>query len=184
VDEGQPIAEVFRRESGQVLATLIRFCGDFDLAEDAVQDTFLLALERWSRDGVPPNPGAWITAAAKHRAIDRIRREARRVDKEAMVSRVQSMPDDPAGLEDDQLRLIFTCCHPALAVEAQVALTLRTLAASPPTRSPVPSWCRSAPWRSGWCGRNARSEQRESRSGCHQLICSMSASTLFSPLST
>jgi len=127
VDEGQPIAEVFRRESGQVLATLIRFCGDFDLAEDAVQDTFLLALERWSRDGVPPNPGAWITAAAKHRAIDRIRREARRVDKEAMVSRVQSMPDDPAGLEDDQLRLIFTCCHPALALDARVALTLRTV---------------------------------------------------------
>ncbi len=127
MDDAQPIAEVFRRESGQVLATLIRFCRDFDLAEDAVQDTFLLALERWPAEGVPPNPGAWITTAAKRRAIDRIRREVRRVDKEAMVSRVQSMPDDPAGLEDDQLRLIFTCCHPALALETRVALTLRTV---------------------------------------------------------
>jgi RNA polymerase sigma-70 factor (ECF subfamily) len=127
VDETQPIDEVFRRESGQVLATLIRFCGDFDLAEDAVQDTFLLALERWPGEGVPPNPGAWITTAAKRRAIDRIRREVRRVDKEAMVSRVREMPDDPIGLEDDQLRLIFTCCHPALTLEARVALTLRTV---------------------------------------------------------
>ena len=125
--ETQSIDEVFRRESGQVLATLIRFCGDFDLAEDAVQDTFLIALERWPNEGVPPNPGAWITSAAKHRAIDRIRREVRRVDKEAMVSRVREMPDDPIGLEDDQLRLIFTCCHPALALEARVALTLRTV---------------------------------------------------------
>jgi RNA polymerase sigma-70 factor (ECF subfamily) len=121
------IDEVFRRESGQVLATLIRFCGDFDLAEDAVQDTFLMALERWPTEGVPNNPGAWITAAAKHRAVDRIRREVRRVDKEAMVSRIQSMPDDPVGLDDDQLRLIFTCCHPALALDARVALTLRAV---------------------------------------------------------
>jgi RNA polymerase sigma-70 factor (ECF subfamily) len=127
VDDTQPIDEVFRRESGQVLATLIRFCGDFDLAEDAVQDTFLVALERWPVEGVPPNPGAWITAAAKHRAIDRIRREVRRVDKETMVSRLRSMPDDPTGLDDDLLRLIFTCCHPALTLEARVALTLRTV---------------------------------------------------------
>jgi RNA polymerase sigma-70 factor, ECF subfamily len=127
VDDSHQLEAVFRREAGQVLATLIRFCGDFDLAEDAVQDTFLSALERWPIDGIPRNAGAWITTAAKNRAVDRIRREGRRTDKEALVNRVQSMPDDPVGLDDDQLRLIFTCCHPALALEVRVALTLRTV---------------------------------------------------------
>ena len=121
------VEEVFRRESGRVVATLIRFCGDFDLAEDAVQDTLLIALERWAIDGVPANPGAWITATAKHRAVDRIRREGRRADKEALVARLHDMPDDPDRLDDDRLRLIFTCCHPALALDVRVALTLRTV---------------------------------------------------------
>ncbi|MGF7237552.1 MAG: RNA polymerase sigma factor [Frankia sp.] len=121
------VEEVFRRESGRVVAALIRFCGDFDLAEDSVQDTFLVAARRWPVDGVPANPAAWITTVAKRRAIDVIRREGRRADKEALVADVQAMPDDVTGLEDDRLRLIFTCCHPALALDARVALTLRTV---------------------------------------------------------
>jgi RNA polymerase sigma-70 factor, ECF subfamily len=121
------VEEVFRRESGRVLATLIRFCGDFDLAEDAVQDTFLAAVQRWPVDGTPPNPAAWITTTAKRKAIDVIRREERRADKETLMARLEAMPDDIGGLEDDRLRLIFTCCHPALALDARVALTLRTV---------------------------------------------------------
>ena len=121
------LEEVFRRESGRVVATLIRFCGDFDLAQDAVQDTFLAAMRRWPAEGVPPNPGGWITTAAKRRAIDLIRREVRRADKEVLVANVEAMPDDLDAFEDDRLRLIFTCCHPSLATEAQVALTLRLL---------------------------------------------------------
>jgi RNA polymerase sigma-70 factor (ECF subfamily) len=109
------------------VASLIRFCGDFDVAEDAVQDAFVVALRRWEADGIPANPGAWITTTAKRRAVDRIRREGRRADKEALVARIRQMPDDPAGLEDDRLRLIFTCCHPALALDSRVALTLRTV---------------------------------------------------------
>lgn len=121
------IEGIFRRESGRVVATLIRFCGDFDLAEDAVQDTFLLALQLWPSEGIPPNAGGWITTTAKRRAIDLLRREARRSDKETMMSRLETMPENLDDWPDDRLRLIFTCCHPALALEARVALTLRTV---------------------------------------------------------
>jgi RNA polymerase sigma-70 factor (ECF subfamily) len=125
--EASAVAEEFRRQSGRVVASLIRFCGDFDLAEDAVQDAFVIALQRWVVDGLPASPAAWITTTAKRRAVDRIRREGRRADKEALVARIRQMPDEPDGLEDDRLRLIFTCCHPALALDARVALTLRTV---------------------------------------------------------
>jgi len=121
------IEGVFRRESGRVVATLIRFCGDFDLAEDAVQDTFLLALRLWPSEGIPPNAGGWITTTAKRRAIDLIRREVRLGDKEALMSRLETMPENLDDWSDDRLRLIFTCSHPALALEARVALTLRTV---------------------------------------------------------
>jgi RNA polymerase sigma-70 factor (ECF subfamily) len=121
------IEGVFRRESGRVVATLIRFCGDFDLAEDAVQDAFMLALRLWAIDGIPPNAGGWIATVAKRRAIDLIRREARRTDKETLVSRLETMPEDLDDWPDDRLRLIFTCCHPALSLDARVALTLRTV---------------------------------------------------------
>ena len=112
------------------MATLIRILGDFDLAEDAVQEAFVIALERWPRDGLPDNPGAWIVRTARNRAIDRLRRERRYEDKLRELERLMpGLPDDPldTSLPDDRLRLFFTCCHPALAPEARVALTLRTL---------------------------------------------------------
>ena len=131
------VDRLFREESGRAVATLIRVLGDFDLAEEAVQEAFIVALERWPRDGVPHNPGAWITTTARHRAIDRLRRARRYRDKEAQLARDLAIgagatertggTDDVGSLADDRLRLIFTCCHPALAMEAQVALTLRTL---------------------------------------------------------
>jgi RNA polymerase sigma-70 factor (ECF subfamily) len=112
------------------VATLIRVLGDFDLAEDAVQEAFVIALERWPRDGLPDNPGAWIVRAARNRAIDRLRRE--RVYEDKLRELELLMPgqlDDPidTSLPDDRLRLFFTCCHPALNPEARIALTLRTL---------------------------------------------------------
>ncbi len=112
------------------MATLIRILGDFDLAEEAVQEAFVIALERWPRDGLPDNPGAWIVRAARNRAIDRLRRERRYEDKLKELERLMpGQPDDPidTSLPDDRLRLFFTCCHPALSPEARVALTLRTL---------------------------------------------------------
>ena len=106
--------------------------GDFDLAEEAVQEAFLVALERWPADGVPANPGAWITLTARNKAIDRIRREQRLASKQELLRRLSKLEVDDtvnesSGVPDDRLRLMFTCCHPALATEAQVALTLRTL---------------------------------------------------------
>jgi RNA polymerase sigma-70 factor (ECF subfamily) len=132
------VDRLFREESGRAVATLIRLTGDFDQAEEAVQDAFLVALERWPRDGLPANPGAWITTTARNRAIDRIRRARRLAEKHATLRRQAEIEADLAAIEpeaedemspiaDDRLRLIFTCCHPALPVEAQVALTLRTL---------------------------------------------------------
>jgi len=128
------IESLYREESGRILATLIRLLGDFDLAEDVVQEAFAAALEQWPREGTPANPPAWIISTARHKAVDRLRRRARfgekREELEALATlEEQLMPLDPADstVADDRLRLIFTCCHPALAVEAQVALTLRTL---------------------------------------------------------
>ncbi|HEU0288579.1 MAG TPA: RNA polymerase sigma factor [Nocardioidaceae bacterium] len=130
------IAETFRDERAIVLATLIRQSGDFQVAEDAVQEAFESALTVWRRDGIPDSPGAWITTAARRRAIDRLRRDRSMADRaerladlmrlDARHEEVPSM-DDESSLVDDRLRLIFTCCHPALAMPARVALTLRTL---------------------------------------------------------
>jgi RNA polymerase sigma-70 factor, ECF subfamily len=130
------IAHAFRNERATVLATLIRQAGDFQLAEDAVQDAFEAAVTAWRRDGIPANPGAWITTAARRRAIDRLRRDrsvADRAERLAELTRLdaqhdeESAMDDESSIVDDRLRLIFTCCHPALAMPARVALTLRTL---------------------------------------------------------
>ncbi|HET7566404.1 MAG TPA: sigma-70 family RNA polymerase sigma factor [Gaiellaceae bacterium] len=122
VDE---LARAFRDERARSIAILGRVLGDLDLAEDAVQDAFLRAAERWPRDGVPANPGAWIVATARNRAIDRIRRERTLARKTELLARAETLPEDEeATIPDERLELIFACCHPALAAEAQVALTL------------------------------------------------------------
>ncbi|WP_086841906.1 RNA polymerase sigma factor [Amycolatopsis kentuckyensis] len=131
MDVETAVAEAFREEWGQVVATLIRITGDWDLAEECAQEAFAQALRTWPRDGVPDRPGAWLTTAARHRATDRLRRDALGAAKlrEAGLVRTHDEPEpDDSGVTDDRLRLIFTCCHPALATEAQVALALRTLA--------------------------------------------------------
>jgi RNA polymerase sigma-70 factor (ECF subfamily) len=130
------VERTFREESGRALATLIRLLGgDFDAAEEAVADAFVAALETWPRDGIPANPGAWITTTARNRALDRIRRARRHADKLAELERGLAAAGtestvrlgSESRLADDRLRLVFTCCHPALAFDARVALTLRTL---------------------------------------------------------
>jgi RNA polymerase sigma-70 factor, ECF subfamily len=129
------VERAFREESGRVLATLIRHLGgDFALAEDALQDALATALATWPRDGAPANPGAWITVTARRKAIDRIRRERVLADRVQALQTLMDIerqaepePDADSAVADDRLRLVFTCCHPALAIEARVALTLRTL---------------------------------------------------------
>jgi RNA polymerase sigma-70 factor (ECF subfamily) len=123
------IEDVFRDEWARVLANLIGFLGDFDLAEEAAQDAFAIAAERWPREGTPDNPGAWLTTTARNRAIDRIRREqvlARKTHLLVPDEAIEEEVDDTV-FTDERLELLFTCCHPALALDAQVALTLRTL---------------------------------------------------------
>ncbi|HVA47346.1 MAG TPA: RNA polymerase sigma factor [Pirellulales bacterium] len=127
------VDEVYRSDWGRIMATLIRLVGDFDVAEEAAQEAFAAAVDQWRASGVPSSPRTWIIQTAKHKAIDRLRRRARLTEKlqslaESGQIRTVEMPRDDAGdIPDDRLRLIFTCCHPALASEAQVALTLRTL---------------------------------------------------------
>jgi RNA polymerase sigma-70 factor (ECF subfamily) len=133
-DVGGAVAEAFRQEWGRVVAALIGMTGDWDLAEECAQDAFAQALKTWPRDGVPRRPGAWLTTVARNRALDRLRRgaaEAARLREAATLSPPEGpglAGDDDSGIPDDRLRLMFTCCHPALSLEARVALTLRTLA--------------------------------------------------------
>jgi RNA polymerase sigma-70 factor (ECF subfamily) len=126
------VAEAFREEWGRVVATLIRTTGDWDLAEECAQGAFERALKSWPRDGVPRRPGAWLTTAARNLARDRLRRDAVGATKLRELAPMPHHEDpddrDKSGVTDDRLRLIFTCCHPALSPEARVALTLRTLA--------------------------------------------------------
>jgi RNA polymerase sigma-70 factor (ECF subfamily) len=122
------VEQVFREEWGRAVAILTRVVQDLELAEDSVQDAFTTALERWPREGMPRNPGAWIVTAARNRAIDRIRREKVFQQKAELIGRLQELPaeeDDVSAIPDDRLALVFTCCHPALAAESRVALTLR-----------------------------------------------------------
>ena len=123
------VERTFRLEFGRVVATLVRLFGDIDLAEEAVQQAFVVALERWPTTGAPPNPGGWILSTARNLAIDRLRRESSREDRHAHAARIHQVdePREVGPVHDDRLRLIFTCCHPALAPPAQVALTLRLL---------------------------------------------------------
>ena len=120
--------EIYRQEWGQVVATLIRVTGNWELAEECAQEAFAAALERWPNDGVPDRPGAWLTTTARNRAIDWLRREAVGAQKLQEVAAMTHDSEPPYDVPDDRLRLMFTCCHPALAMEARVALTLRTLA--------------------------------------------------------
>lgn len=125
----ETVARVHREEWARVVASLTRRFGDLNLAEEAAGDAFVAALERWPRDGIPPNPAAWVTLTATRRAIDTVRRESRREAKHeaALMLHDDTAPTPTGPVEDDRLRLIFTCCHPALAPEARVALTLRML---------------------------------------------------------
>jgi RNA polymerase sigma-70 factor (ECF subfamily) len=125
----QDIERVFRTEYGRAVAVLTRVFGDVDIAEEAIQEAFTTAVEKWPSDGMPPSPAGWIITTARNRAIDRLRREASRQDRHAQAALLHAV-DEPAeegAVQDDRLRLIFTCCHPALAATAQVALTLRLL---------------------------------------------------------
>jgi RNA polymerase sigma-70 factor, ECF subfamily len=130
------VERTFRQESGKAVATLVRLFGDIDLAEEAVQEAFLIAAERWQERGVPPNPGGWIMTTARNKALDRLRRESSRDQRQrqaVLLSETDGDPDSDSDgqddpVQDDRLRLIFTCCHPALAPEVQIALTLRLIA--------------------------------------------------------
>jgi RNA polymerase sigma-70 factor, ECF subfamily len=135
MDVKAAVDAAFRDEWGRVVATLIRTTGDWDLAEECAQDAFAMALQRWPKDGIPGRPGAWLTTAARNRAIDVLRRKAVGAAKLREVAAMSPEPDqvpaaetDHSGVPDDRLRLMFTCCHPALSLEARVALTLRTMA--------------------------------------------------------
>jgi RNA polymerase sigma-70 factor (ECF subfamily) len=131
-DVEDAVARVHREEWARIVAALARRFGDLDVAEEATAEAFAVAVERWRADGVPPNPGAWLTTTAANKALDRVRREGRRADKQRqahMLSHQLSGPPEPTGaVEDERLRLLFTCAHPALAIEARVALTLRMVA--------------------------------------------------------
>jgi RNA polymerase sigma-70 factor, ECF subfamily len=124
------LEQAFREQRGRVLAALIGFLGDFDLAEEATQEAFAIAAERWPRDGAPTHPGTWLVTTARNRAIDRIRRDRTLAEKTRLLAvpeAVEDIMDDESTFPDERLELVFTCCHPALDAEAQVALTLRTL---------------------------------------------------------
>jgi RNA polymerase sigma-70 factor, ECF subfamily len=123
------IERVFREEYGRAVAVLVRVFGDIDIAEEAVQDAFTAALQRWPSSGLPPSPAGWIITTARNRAIDRLRREASREDRHAQAALLHERGEaaEVSAVPDERLRLIFTCCHPALAASAQVALTLRLL---------------------------------------------------------
>jgi RNA polymerase sigma-70 factor, ECF subfamily len=126
----ETLEQAFREQRGRVLAALIGFLGDFDLAEEATQEAFAIAAERWPRDGAPTHPGTWLVTTARNRAIDRIRRDRTLAEKTRLLEvpeAVEDIMDDESTFPDERLELVFTCCHPALDTEAQVALTLRTL---------------------------------------------------------
>src|SRR5262245_15317173 len=124
-DVGEGITRVHREEWARVVATLARRLGDLDIAEEMAAEAFAIAVERWPVDGVPPNPGAWLTTTAHRKAIDQLRREVKREERQREALMLYDTPEPLGSIDDDRLRLVFTCCHPALAMEARIALTLR-----------------------------------------------------------
>ena len=176
-ERGRRAAEAaWRIEWPRLVAGLTRMFGDIDAAEDLAQDALLAALEQWPRDGVPPNPGAWLMLTAKHRAIDRRRRDATFRRKLSVLGgelviedAEQPLPasvDPDCAIEDDLLRMVFTACHPVLSPPARVALTLRLVGGLTTGRSRGPTWCRSRRWRSGSCGPSAGSQRNGSPTRC------------------
>ena len=177
---GEPsLEQAFRDEWGRVLATLIGFLGDFELAEEAAQEAFAIAAERWPRDGTPANPRAWLVTTARNRAIDRIRRDRTLAEKTRLLEVPEAVEDtmDETAIPDERLELIFTCCHPALALDAQVALTLRTLGGLDHRRDRA-----RVPRARADDGQAARAREAEdprppaSRSGCRRRTCCRTAS--------
>ena len=180
------VEAAYRDEWGQVVATLIGLTGDWDLAEDCAQEAFAGALTTWPRDGVPRRPGAWLTTTARNRATDRLRRAAAGAAKLREVAVLVRDPDDPPVEEipDERLRLIFTCCHPALPFPARVALTLRTLAGMS-TAEIARAFLTAEPrWRNASSGPSARSARPASRTGCRRPSSSRSGSPPSSRCST
>jgi predicted RNA polymerase sigma factor len=162
----QTIEHVFRQEYGRILATLIRVFGDFDVAEDALQEAFIAAVEHWQSAGIPENAAAWLTTTARNKGVSRLRRERTQSKLRDQVKLELEVPTVVASDEPDLLRLIFTCCHPALNQEAQVALTCARSAVWRPPKSHAPSCSPSRRSRNDWCAPSTRSARHTSRIAC------------------
>jgi RNA polymerase sigma factor (sigma-70 family) len=180
------IEDIFRAEYGRAVAVLTRTFGDLDIAEDAVQDAFAVAAQRWPAAGLPPSPAGWIITTARNRAIDRLRREASREDRHAQAALLHARgePAEEGPVRDDRLRLIFTCCHPALAQAAQVALTLRLLGGLTTAQIARAFLVPEPAMRSGWSGPRARSATRGSRTASRPRPTCPAGSAPCSPSST
>jgi RNA polymerase sigma-70 factor (ECF subfamily) len=164
---------------GRVFASLIGFLGDFDLAEEAAQEAFAVAAERWPRDGEPANPGAWLVTTARNRAIDRIRRDRTLAAKTRLLEvpeAIEGPMDETTAFPDERLELIFTCCHPALSLEAQVALTLRTLGGLTTEEIARAFLVPNATMAQRLVRASARSRRRGSRSASRPITCSPTGS--------
>ena len=167
---GEAITRAYKEEWARVIASLTRRFGDLDIAEEAAAEAFATAAARWPTDGVPPNPGAWLTTTANRKAIDRIRRERKRSGKHVEARTVNARDDGPAEpdgrIADDRLRLIFTCCHPALSVESRVALTLRIMGGLTVAEIARAFLVSEPAMGGGSPGRRPRSARRTSPTGC------------------
>jgi RNA polymerase sigma-70 factor (ECF subfamily) len=180
------IERVFRPEYGRAVAVLVRLFGDIDVAEEAVQDAFTLALERWPSSGLPPSPAGWIITTARNRAIDRLRREASSDERHAQAALLHERGERPeeGAVHDDRLRLIFTCCHPALAMPAQVALTLRLLGGLTTAEIAKAFSCPSRRWHSASSEPRRRSATRGSLTASRRSPTSPTACGPCSPSCT